>query len=126
MTTTGDNSAVCNIASRLREHATRLPFKRAVVFTEGRDSRGRATYSHLTFAQLDRDSDAYARGLNRIGIGRGVKTLLMVRPSLEFFSLTFALFKAGAVPVLIDPGMGKERLLHCILRGRFEVGVARQ
>ena len=105
---------ICNIAARLREAAERLPSKRAVVFPEGRDRLGQVTYAHLTFQQLDRDSDAYARGLGRIGIGRGVKTLLMVRPSLEFFSLTFALFKVGAVPVLIDPGMGKERLLHCI------------
>ena len=28
----------------------------------------------------------------------------MVPPGPEFFALTFALFKVGAVPVLIDPG----------------------
>jgi len=104
----------CNIASRLREMAERLPYKRAVVFPEGRDAKGRVTYSHLTFQQLDHDSDAYARGFERIGITRGVRTLLMVKPSLEFISLTFALFKVGAVPVMIDPGMGKDRLLVCI------------
>ena len=35
----------------------------------------------------------------------------MVRPSLEFITLTFALFKAGAVIVLIDPGMGRYEYL---------------
>ena len=30
----------------------------------------------------------------------------MVRPGLDFFSLVFALFKAGVVPVVIDPGIG--------------------
>ena len=40
-----------------------------------------------------------------------MKVLLMVRPSPEFIALTFALFKTGAVPVLIDPGMGVNRLL---------------
>ena len=40
--------------------------------------------------------------------------VLMVRPSLEFIALTFALFKAGAVIVLIDPGMGRTNLFQCL------------
>jgi len=38
----------------------------------------------------------------------------MVRPSIDFFALTFALFKVGAVPVLIDPGMGIRNLGRCL------------
>ncbi len=38
----------------------------------------------------------------------------MVTPSLEFFALTFALFKLGAVVVLIDPGMGTKNLGVCL------------
>ncbi|MBN2711737.1 MAG: AMP-binding protein [Planctomycetes bacterium] len=104
----------CNIAQRLRGMARELPNKRAVVFPESRDRYGRVAYTHLTFEQLDRESDHYARGFERAGITRGTKTLLMVRPSLDFFALTFALFKVGAPPILIDPGMGRERLMHCI------------
>ncbi len=40
--------------------------------------------------------------------------VLLVRPSIDFVSLTFALFKAGAVTVLIDPGMGRQHLLQCL------------
>ena len=79
----------CNISSRLRAMAGRTPSKKAVVFRS----------NHLTFEQLDRDSDECARGFEQIGIRRGVKTLLMVKPGLEFISITFALFKVGAVPV---------------------------
>jgi acyl-CoA synthetase (AMP-forming)/AMP-acid ligase II len=43
-----------------------------------------------------------------------MKTLLMVRPSLDFFALTFAIFKIGAVPVLIDPGMGWKNFMRCV------------
>ena len=32
----------------------------------------------------------------------------MVPPCPEFFALTFALFRVAAVPVLVDPGMGRE------------------
>jgi len=38
----------------------------------------------------------------------------MVTPSLEFFALTFALFKVGAPIVLIDPGMGMKNLGICL------------
>jgi len=121
-----DDRPHCNIASRLRAVAKQRPLKRAVVCPEGRDRSGRVTYAHLTFEQLDLESDAFARGMVRIGIERGMRTLLMVRPSLEFFSLTFALFKVGAVLVLIDPGMGKDRLLHCIAEAEPEalIGVS--
>ena len=55
-----------------------------------------------------------ATGLAAVGIVRGMRTALMVEPSLEFFGLTFALFKLGAVPVLIDPGMGIKSLGRCL------------
>ncbi len=105
---------ICNIGLQLKKMAARLPEKRAVVFPYARDAAGRVAYTHVTFSQLDALSDAYARGLTAYGIGRGVKTLCMARPGIDFFALVFALFKAGAVPVLIDPGMGVQRLLHCI------------
>src|SRR5689334_14616888 len=43
-----------------------------------------------------------------------MRTVLMVPPSLKFFALTFALFKLGAVLVLIDPGMGVRHLGRCL------------
>lgn len=50
-----------------------------------------------------------------------MRTVLMVPPSAEFFVLTFALFKLGAVLVLIDPGMGIKNLGRCL--GEAEPGV---
>jgi acyl-CoA synthetase (AMP-forming)/AMP-acid ligase II len=38
----------------------------------------------------------------------------MVKPGPEFFALTFALFKVGAVPILVDPGMGMKNLRQCL------------
>jgi acyl-CoA synthetase (AMP-forming)/AMP-acid ligase II len=40
--------------------------------------------------------------------------VLLVRPGIDFISLTFALFKTAAVVVLIDPGMGRRHLLQCL------------
>jgi acyl-CoA synthetase (AMP-forming)/AMP-acid ligase II len=102
-----------NIAIHLTRMAQNQPFKRAVICPSGRDGSGRAAYTHLTFQQLDRESDRLAHGLLGAGIGRGVRTILMVRPSLEFFTLIFAMFKTGTVPVVVDPGMGIRRMLAC-------------
>src|SRR4051812_4108595 len=103
------------------------PHALAVACPAGRDRAGRARHTHWTFRQLDRESDAAARGLERIGIGRGVRTVLMVKPSLEFFALTFALFKVGAIPVLVDPGMGIKNLGQCLAEAGAEafIGIPR-
>ena len=60
------------------------------------------------------NGDRIAAALARAGIVRGTRTALMVRPSPELFLLMFALFKAGAVPVLIDPGIDKRALKQCL------------
>ena len=109
-----------NIAAYLPEMAEKQPHRPAVNFPAGRDKNGRVKYTHYTFSQLDRESDWIARGLAQSGIGRGVRAALMVKPSLEFFALTFAVFKAGAVPVLIDPGIGIRNLKKCLARAEPE------
>ncbi|RYZ70532.1 MAG: peptide synthase, partial [Lysobacteraceae bacterium] len=74
----------------------------------------------LTYAQLDARSDAIAAGLAGHGIVRGTRTVIMVRPSPEFFLLMFALFKSGAVPVLVDPGIDRRALKQCLDEARPE------
>ena len=107
-----------NVSFFLKENSVKFPYKRAVVYPEGHDKNGRVAYTHLTFRQLDRESDRIAAGLVKAGITRGTRTILMVRQSLDFFALTFALFKAGAVPVVVDPGMGIKRMLNCMSEGK--------
>ena len=106
--------ALVNIATRLRKQAASLPNARAVVVPAGRDAMGRRCYAHRTFSQLDEDIDALAHGLLKMGVVRGTRTLLMVTPSIELFTLTFALQRIGAVPVLLDPAMGKANVLNAI------------
>ncbi|WP_372677746.1 fatty acid CoA ligase family protein [Desulfosarcina sp.] len=113
-TTPEKPAALVNVATHLRTMARIHPYKRAVVCPCGRDSQGRVAYTHLTFRQLDIESDCLAQGLDQRGVSRGVRTILMVRPSLDFFALVFALFKVGAVPVVVDPGMGVSRMLNCL------------
>ncbi len=110
-----NGTEIINVSIYLKRMAKIDPFRRAVIYPSGRDNAGRVAYSHLTFIQLDRESDCLAHGLDNVGIGRGTRTILMVKPSIAFFALTFALFKVGAVPVVVDPGMGLGRMLRCLL-----------
>jgi len=100
-----------NIASHLPAMARRQPDNLAVTLWSGES---------LTFKELDASSGTLARGLESVGIGRGVRTVLMVKPSLDFFTLTFALFKCGAVPVVVDPGMGIKNLGVCLAEAEPE------
>jgi acyl-CoA synthetase (AMP-forming)/AMP-acid ligase II len=111
-------TAYANIAESLKKTAQTMPYKRAVVYPAGRDKNNHVLYSHLTFKQLDALSDRLAVGLENIGISRGTRTILMVPPGMEFFIIVFAMFKIGAVPVVVDPGMGIDRMVQCLHQGR--------
>lgn len=105
----------CNIAATLPRMASERGEQIAMRCPGARGRDGFARYEQtLTYAQLDARSDAIAAGLQRIGIVRGVRAVLMVRPSPAFFLLMFALFKLGAVPVLVDPGIDRRALKQCL------------
>ncbi len=109
-----------NISYWLKDSARKYPYKRAIVYPESRNKKGRVLYSQLTFKQLDQESNYLAYGLQAAGISRGTRTILMVLPGLDFFTITFALFKLGAVPVVVDPGMGINRMLSCFMQSSPE------
>ena len=101
---------ICNIAAALPRLAAEDPDRVAMRYP-GRDGR----YANaLSYGELDQRSNAIAAGLATHGIARGSRTVVMVRPTPEFFLLMFALFKAGAVPVLVDPGINKRALRQCL------------
>lgn len=106
----------CNIAAALPRLAAERPTQPAIRCPGARGAGGGlAGYDVvLDYRTLDARSDAIAAGLARYGIGRGMRTVVMVRPSPEFFLLMFALFKAGAVPVLVDPGIDRRALKQCL------------
>jgi acyl-CoA synthetase (AMP-forming)/AMP-acid ligase II len=103
-----------NVAQPLVETAARVPFRPAIIFPAGRDGHGRSKFIQLTFQQLNQECDRYAHGLSQYGIRQGDRTLVLVRPGVEFIALAFALLKIGAIPVLIDPGMGRRSFLQCV------------
>ncbi len=107
----GDNNAVTDaLTSTLERMARERPDAVAM-----RCPGPRGDYAiALTYGELDARSRAIASGLARRGIVAGSRTVVMVRPTPEFFLLMFALFRSGAVPVLVDPGISKKALRQCL------------
>ena len=111
---------IVNIATHLKQMARNRPEQSAVMLPVGSDVAGISTYNCLTYQELDCMSDSLAEELLQLGVGRGTRTVLMVPPSLEFFALTFALFKTGAVSVFVDPGMGVKNIGKCLAEAEPE------
>lgn len=102
-----------NVAAHLPALAAAQPDALSVAVAQPGPG-GTTRYATMTASELNRRSDRVAHALVGAGIGRGTRTVLMVKPSPDFFALTFAMLKVGAVPVMVDPGMGVKNLGTCL------------
>ncbi|MDA1082126.1 MAG: fatty acid CoA ligase family protein [Gemmatimonadetes bacterium] len=101
-----------NFAAGLTATATRRPGDVALVCP--RPYADPTSARRYTYGQLEEESELLARGLREVGIGPGVRCAFLVIPGFDFFALAYALFKAGAVLVGVDPGMGRRNLGQCL------------
>lgn len=111
-----------NIALKLPQLALERPHDVAV--SAPINSRPPFQYESLTFKELDQLSTKYAHGLLDCGLKKGDKVLMFVRPSVRFSALAFAIFRAGLIPIFIDPGMGRENLLQAVSQIRPDALIA--
>jgi len=108
-----ERTAAGNVAAYLPEGAAQWPRRPAVAAP---DRKGPGGWGAITYADLEARSNRIASGLGKIGVARGHRACVFVRPGIDLIAVTYALFKLGAVPVLADPGMGRERLLAAVER----------
>ncbi|MCY4523808.1 MAG: AMP-binding protein, partial [Halobacteriovoraceae bacterium] len=101
-----------NIANKITRNAYLYPHKKAVLLArkQGKD----IIYDSLTFKEVESFIDQYALNLENLGIKKGDKVLLLTPPTVSFSPLVFALFKMGAVVVLMDKGAGLLKLFASI------------
>ena len=100
-----------SVSELLTEAAAKVP-ERPAVLVGGRT---------ISFRALDEDCGRLAAGLAAEGVGPGVRAALLVPPGIEFVSLTFALFRCGAVPVFVDPGIGWRNMGRCLAEAEPQV-----
>ncbi|MGS0730466.1 AMP-binding protein, partial [Shewanella sp. 0m-11] len=121
-TLVNQNNDGANLCRHLVSAAQTLPDSLAVAVQQ---SNGRAVsglrYQEMDFQTLNAKSDEIASALLSHGLAPGMKAVLMVTPSIDFFCLTFALFKAGIIPILVDPGMGINNLKQCFEEAKPDI-----
>jgi olefin beta-lactone synthetase len=113
-----------NVARHLWTMAAQQPAVPALRIPAGRAANGTIRYVELSFAELAAEADAWAWRLTRAGVQRGDRVLVLVRPGLPLIAAVFALFKLGAPPIVIDPGMGRKNFLACVARSQPRVMLA--
>jgi acyl-coenzyme A synthetase/AMP-(fatty) acid ligase len=92
-----------NISDYLKRNDEHFPDKLAILYPR-----------QITYRELEMKVNQYSFGLDHAGIKTGTKVLLLVPAGLDFIIMTFALLRIGAIPVLIDPGMGIRAMLKAI------------
>ena len=103
-----------NVAHFLAQQAVTQPTAAAVRAPLSHDRDGTIRYAERSFAELEAEASATVHYFLAKGIRRGSRVLLMLRPGLDLIRIAFALFKMGAVPIVIDPGMGLKKFLRCV------------
>jgi long-subunit acyl-CoA synthetase (AMP-forming) len=96
--------------------AAAQPDVAALKIPRGRTPSGAIDYLALSFSELEAEAAAWQSVFHQHGVQRGDRVLVMVRPGLPLIASVFALFAHGAVPVVIDPGMGRKAFLRCVER----------
>ncbi|KIW04484.1 uncharacterized protein PV09_04243 [Verruconis gallopava] len=68
----------------------------------------------MTYYQLDRDSNALARGLANVGVKKGDRCAVMLGNNIEYAIATYALFKLGAILVPLNPAFNSTQVLSAM------------
>jgi acyl-CoA synthetase (AMP-forming)/AMP-acid ligase II/pimeloyl-ACP methyl ester carboxylesterase len=71
-------------------------------------------YRHTTFQDLGLLVNKFQRGLAHLGLVAGDRVVMLVKPGVDFLALTYAIMGRGAIPVFLDPGMGRKKLVACM------------
>ncbi len=103
-----------NITDPIFAQAKLHPNRLAIIFPVVSSGPKSFMYETLTYRQFVDQALRLAKSLTYLHVAKGSKVLLFVKPCLLFAPLVFALQQLGAIPVLIDPGVGRKNLLHAI------------
>jgi acyl-CoA synthetase (AMP-forming)/AMP-acid ligase II len=111
-----------NIINDIEVWAIKNPQKTAIAWES--TSLFQSKFHKLSYRQLIENSNSFANGLTNLGVQKGDKALIFLKPSLDYHAIVFAVFKLGVIPVFIDPGMGKENLLKAVEESKPKLLIA--
>lgn len=100
-----------NLGELLPRHAALAPDRPAILAPDGRGGWDRCSYG-----ELEERASRVALGLASMGVQQGDRACVFVKPGIDLIAIFWGLLRLGAVPVVADPGMGRERLLACMAK----------
>jgi acyl-CoA synthetase (AMP-forming)/AMP-acid ligase II len=119
-----------NVTDLLRQHARDFPDLVGLKTIRDGSVTTNIRYQEKTFKELDALVDQTVRYLTCKSITPNMRVLLLLSSGVDLVIATFALLKMGAIPIVIDPGMGVRSFLKCVQRsqpqaliGTFSVSV---
>jgi olefin beta-lactone synthetase len=107
---------VLNVSEAFLDFAQKNPKKVALITSKKNFffKKNRFEYQKTTFEECEYLTNQYINGLNFHQTTARQTALVFIKPSVDFFAITFALFYKGITPIFIDPGMGIKTLMNCI------------
>lgn len=84
---------------------------------------GFASHDELTYGELLSRAAARQQALRASGLGAGDRVLVLARPGIELYVLMVALLASGIVPVLVDRGMSRARLVAALRASGARVAI---
>lgn len=103
-------SDIQNLSDYISNIAEQYPEKNAILYPK-----------KISFMDFQKEIDLLVHGFNRIGIKKGSKALLLVKPGEQMFKIVFAIIRIGAIPVLIDPGMGPKAMSNALAKLKVDI-----
>ena len=103
-----------NIIEALHDIALKQPDAVGLKVTQTSADGRISEVSQKTFGEMDHEADVWATYFFANGFSRGKTVLLLVPPGEDLLIATFALLRLGAVPIVIDPGMGLKNFFNCV------------
>ncbi len=102
-----------NVGQLLADAAAKYPQQLAIA-EPATSKSGAAEWRSLTFAELEQDSSRIASAFRDLGAEPGMRIALLIKPGIDFISVFFGMLKAGVVSILVDPGLGRRRVVDCL------------
>lgn len=77
----------------------------------------------VSWSQLRRDAEALAGALQKLGVQKGNRVALCSQNNPQFVAAVFAIFRCGAVAVMINPMNKAGEVAHCIGNTQAKVAI---
>lgn len=112
-----------NLAGYLQVNADKTPDKEALVIPLMKGSQC-VGEERITFGELSQRVKSLQGGWKKLGLVKGDRVIVLFRPSVDLYATIISLIALGMVPVFIDTGMPRQKVLMALKDSRAKAIVS--